>query len=184
MERKFSQYLALSSALRRAKVPNYGACATLLLECFLEDAGRLQASKVIARNVCEDSCFSQWRNEMIKGGWLIWNLNQHDKGQYFSGKKLIPYLNKEKFSSKEIATRDEVVATRDEVVATRDEVVATRDEVADLRFQLNLHEKRLAKIDEAVQELRLAVEPPETEEKRMTRERVAEKLSKLAVASN
>ncbi len=177
MERKFSQYLALSSALRRAKVPNYGACATLLLECFLEDAGRLQASKVIARNVCEDSCFSQWRNEMIKGGWLVWNLNQHDKGQYFSGKKLIPYLNKEKFSSKEIATKDDVVATRDEVVATR-------DEVADLRFQVNSHEKRLAKIDEAVQELRLAVEPPETEEKRKTREKVAEKLSKLAVASN
>ena len=168
--RKFMTYNALQLALRKECVSNHGSVARILLECFLEDGGRLQASKVIARGICEEGRFSLWRDELVKNNWLVWTVNQADKGQYYAGKKLLAYINKEKMSSKEIATKDDVVATR--------------DEVADLRSQLNSHEKRLAKIDEAVQELRLAVEPPETEEKRKTRERVAEKLSKLALASN
>jgi len=169
VERKFSQYIALSSALRRAKVPNYGACSNLLLECFLEDGGRLQASKAVAKKVCEEGRFSHWRDEMIRGGWLLWNQTQNDKGQYFSGKKLMPYLNKEKIFSKEIATKEEVSATR--------------DEVADLRAQLNSHEERFTKIDAAVQELRRAVEPPDSEEKRKAREKIAERLISLSVTN-
>ena len=147
-------------------MPNYGACANLLLECFLEDGGRLQASKAVAKKVCEEGRFSVWRDEMVKSGWLLWSQTQNDKGQYFSGKKLMLYLNKEKIFSKEIATKDDVIATR--------------DEVADLRAQLNSHEERFTKIDEAVQELRRAVEPPDTDEKRKAREKIAERLINLS----
>jgi hypothetical protein len=160
MERKFLQYLALSSALRRAKVPNYGACTTLLLECFLEDNGRLQASKAIARRVCEEGSFSNWRNDMIKKGWLVWSQSQTDKGQYFAGKKLISYVNKEKISSKEILTRDEA---------------ASKNEVEDLKERMN-------RIEEVVQELKKAMEPPETDAKKKARERAAERLTLLAKA--
>lgn len=158
MERKFSQYIALSSALRRAKVPNYGATSTMLLECFIEGGGRLNAAKTVARKVCDEGKFSIWRDEMIKGGWLVWSQNQNDKGQYFAGKKLIPYLNKEKLVSNE---------------------VATRIDVAELQAQLNAHEERLTRIDEVVKELKNAIEPPDTEEKRRARNRATEKLTKL-----
>jgi hypothetical protein len=113
VDRKFSVYKALAEALRRARVDSSGAVATLLLECFLEDNGRLQASKAIARRVCEEGSFSNWRNDMIKKGWLVWSQSQTDKGQYFAGKRLISYVNKEKISSRELATRDEVASKSD-----------------------------------------------------------------------
>lgn len=125
--RKFKVYNALQLALRKGKIPNHGSTATLLLECFIEDSGRLQASKVVSRDVCQEGKFSTWRDEMIKEGWLVWSQNQSDKGLYFAGKKLIPYLNKEKLATKEIATRDEII-TRDEVPSKR-EFDALRDKV-------------------------------------------------------
>lgn len=125
--RKFKVYNALQLALRKGQVPNHGSTATLLLECFIEDSGRLQASKAVSRSVCQEGKFSSWRDEMIKEGWLVWSQNQSDKGQYFAGKKLIPYLNKEKLATKEIATRDEII-TRDEV-PSKQEFDALRDKV-------------------------------------------------------
>lgn len=166
-QRRFKTYNALMLALRKGGVTNHGSTATLLLETFLEDNGRLQAAKVVSRGLCEEGAFSNWRNDMVKNGWLIWSQNQADKGQYFAGKKLVSYLNKEKLSSKEIATRDEV---------------ATKDEVQDLRAQLHTHEERLARIEVVVQELRRAMEPPETDEKRKERERAAERLALLSKA--
>jgi hypothetical protein len=109
-ERRFKVYQSLLLALKRAGVGSHGCTATLLLETFLEDNGRLQASKVVSRRICEEGAFSNWRNDMIRNGWLVWSSNQTDKGQYFAGKKLIPYLNKEKISSRELATRDEVAS--------------------------------------------------------------------------
>jgi len=160
VDRKFSVYKALAEALRRAQVDSSGAVATLLLECFLEDNGRLQASKAIARRVCEEGSFSNWRNDMIKKGWLVWSQSQTDKGQYFAGKKLISYVNKEKISSKEIVTRDEA---------------ASKNEVENLKERMN-------RIEEVVQELKKAMEPPETDEKKKARERAAERLTLLAKA--
>lgn len=136
-ERKYKVYNALEIALRKHKTPHSGATATLLLECFLEDNGRLNASKVVARGICEEGKFTCWRDEMIKSGWLVWNQNQGDKGKYFSGKKLIPYLNKEKIATKELATRDEIV--------TKDEV-PSKEEFDDLK-------EKVAKIEASMREI-------------------------------
>lgn len=132
--RRFATYNALEKILRRAQVSSSGAVATLLLECFMEDGGRLQASKVVSRNICEEGCFHVWRDEMVKGRWLAWSINQADKGQYHPGKRLVPYINKEKISSKEIATRDEIV-TRDEV-PSKEEFEALKDEVAKIKVSM------------------------------------------------
>lgn len=134
MDRKFVVYKSLAEALRRSKVESSGTVATLLLECFVEDRGRLQASKVISRGLCEDGKFSYWRDEMVKHGWLAWNINQIDKGQYTPGKRLISYLNKEKFATKEIATRDEIV-TRDDV-PSKEEFEALKDEVSKIKASM------------------------------------------------
>jgi hypothetical protein len=156
--RKFKNWNALQLALKRAGVTSHGSTATLLLETFLEDNGRLQASKVVSRRICEEGSFSNWRNEMLKNGWLIWSQNQSDKGQYFAGKKLVSYINKEKILSKEIITRDEA---------------ASKSEVENLKERMN-------RIEEVVQELRKSMEPPETDEKKKARERAAERLTLLA----
>ncbi len=145
MDRKFSQYIAVSSALRRANVSNYGMCATTLLEAFLEDSGRITASKVVARKLCNEGEFSFWRKQLIDKGWLIWSETQTDKGQYFPGKKLITYVNKEKMHSKEIVTKDEVLpraeaATKVELEAVKVKLDAIEASMKDVYDKLELGE--------------------------------------------
>lgn len=134
MDRKFMVYKSLAEALRRAKVVSSGTVATVLLECFVEDRGRLQALKVVSRGICEEGKFSHWRDEMVKNGWLAWNLNQVDKGQYSPGKRLISYLNKEKLATKEIATRDEII-TRDDV-PSKEEFEVLKDKVSKIEASM------------------------------------------------
>lgn len=167
VERKFSQYIAVSSALRRANVLNYGICATTLLEAFLEDSGRITASKVVSRGLCNEGEFSLWRKQLIEKGWLIWSETQTDKGQYFPGKKLMSYINKEKIFSKEIVTKDEVLSRAE---------AATKDELQELKARMN-------RIEDVVHELKDAVTPPDSEEKRLARERAAARLEQLAKAN-
>lgn len=167
VDRKFRVYKSLSEALRRSKVPNYGATSTILLEAFLEESGRITASKAISRGVCNEGGFSVWRKQLIEKRWIIWTQNQEDKGLYLPGKKLINYLNKEKLYSKELVTKDEVLSKRD---------AATKDELQDLKARMN-------RIESVVQELQKAVAPPDTEEKRNAREAAAKKLFELTKAN-
>jgi hypothetical protein len=166
-KRAFSVYQAIRKALERSIVGQAGATATLILEAFLEDSGRLTSSKVVSRGLCNEGEFSFWRKQLIDKGWLIWSEAQSDKGQYFPGKKLIPYINKEKINSREIVTKDEVLSK---------DKAATKDELQDLKARMN-------RIEEVVQELQEAVLPPDTEEKRLAREKAAARLGQLAKAN-
>lgn len=166
-DRRFKTYNAIEIALRKAKVIKPGAVATLILEAFLEDGGRLTASKAVSRGVCNEGEFSSWRKQLIENGWLIWSESQNDKGQYFPGKKMISYLNKEKIASKELVTKDEVLSKHQ---------AATKDELQELRARMN-------RIEDVVQELKEAVTPPDSEEKRLARERAAARLDQLTKAN-
>ena len=137
VDRKFRMYKALSEAMRRSGMKSYGALSTLILEAFLEDSGRLTASKVVSRSLCNEGEFSSWRRQLIEKGWLLWSETQSDKGQYFPGKKLMPYVNKEKISSREIVTKDEVLPRAD---------AATRVELEEVRVKLNAIEDSMKKI--------------------------------------
>jgi len=167
VDRKFRMYKALSEAMRRSGMKSYGALSTLILEAFLEDSGRLTASKVVSRSLCNEGEFSAWRRQLIDKGWLVWSETQTDKGQYFPGKKLLQYINKEKISSKEIVTKDEVLPKSE---------AATKEEFQALKA-------RMSRIEDVVQELKKAVEPPDTEEKRLARERATARLDQLAKAN-
>lgn len=166
-ERKFVSYNALYKSLGAAGVSKSGATATLLLELFLEDGGRLQASKVVSRGICEEGHFSEWRDGMVKAGWLVWSHTQADRGLYFAGKRLASYLNREKLKTQEIATKQDLAGKAD------------RDEVQELRAMLNEHEERLAKIEDVSRRLQQAIEPPDTPEKSALRKECASALSKL-----
>ena len=163
-KRAYVVYQPLRKALERSGVSAGGATATLLFEIFLEDSGRLLASKVSSRGLCAEGEFGKWRKELIDKGWLVWSEKQEDKGFYTPGKKLLRYINKEKLASKELVTRDQVLMKED---------AATRDEVQDLKARMN-------RIEEVVQQLQRAVLPPDSEEKRIARVEAAEKLAFLS----
>lgn len=165
--RKFMTWNAAQLALRKQKVPAHGGTATLLLEAFLEDSGRLTASKVVTRGLCNEGEFSSWRKQLVDKGWLIWSETQNDKGQYYPGKKLMRYINKEKIISREVVTKDEVLSKAE---------AATKEELQELKV-------RMSRIEEVVQELQQAVIPPDTEEKRLAREKAAARLGQLAKAN-
>jgi hypothetical protein len=166
-DRRFLCWNSVQLVLKRASVPCHGKTATLLLETFIEDSGRLTASKVVSRGLCNEGEFSAWRKQLIEKGWLIWSETQSDKGQYFPGKKLMPYVNKEKISSRELVTKDEVLPKSE---------AATKEEFQALKA-------RMSRIEDVVQELKKAVEPPDTEEKRLARERATARLDQLAKAN-
>lgn len=160
-ERKYTVYNALEIALRKLKMPNSGSVARVLLECFLEDGGRLQAAKVVARGICEEGKFSLWRDELVKNNWLVWSLSQMDKGHYHSGKKLLPYVNKEKLASREIVTREDILPK---------EEIATKMELQQTQNELEAVKERLSKVEDAIErgvEVFLDENPPKTAERRL-----------------
>ena len=145
-DRKFAVYNALEVALRRCKIEKAGATSTLLLETFLEDGGRLKASKVYSRELCEEAHFMVWRKLLIQKEWLVWSESQADKGQYHPGKKLIPYINKEKIAQKEIVTKDEVPSKADfntlkqELSDTKNRVTTIEESMKSVYSKLKLGE--------------------------------------------
>jgi hypothetical protein len=168
--RKYKTYNALQLLLSRSGIEKSGAVATLLLETFVEDGGRLPASKVVARGICEEGKFVSWREGMIRSGWLVWSQTQADKGQYFVGKKLARYVNKAKEETKEFVTRDEVLHKSQ--AASKAEVSELRDDVQDLKAQV--HE-----IQTLLVELKRLQAPPPTAAAQMRSAEIVEKLDAL-----
>jgi hypothetical protein len=143
--RKFRTWNAVQLALKKSKLPNHGTTATLLLETFLENDGRLLASKVISLGLCEEGLFREWRKNFLDREWLKWSEAQTDKGQYYPGKKLLPYINKEKLLSKEIVTKDEVLskheaATKAELQEVKERLSKVECGVEEIYRKLNLGE--------------------------------------------
>ncbi len=168
-------YNALMLALRRAKQPFFGAHATFFLEVFLENDGRILSSTVYARGLCEDGQFRDWRKSLIEKEWIIWSESQADKGIYFPGKKLIPYINKEKIFQKEIATRESVEKLRSDL-DSRIDAKADRSEVMELK-------ERMSKFEEIARRLEAATGDPITTEKIADQKACAAEMKRLALAN-
>jgi dGTP triphosphohydrolase len=188
-ERRFTCYNALEVSIRRGGVLSPGATATLILEAFLEDRGRIVASKAVARGLCKEGEFWQWRKTLIEKGWLQWSQTQQDKGQYFPGKKLMPYVNKEILAQKEIATRESVEqvraekADRSEFQETKKKLEATSSKLEETSSKLEATNRALAEIADSVRELQEALIPPETPAKKKARERAMDRIAARATAN-
>ena len=154
--RTYGVYQALRKAIGRSGISPEGTTASLLLESFLERDGRILASQVVARGLCEEGKFRDWRQQLIVKEWLIWMEIQDDKGKYYPGKNLICYINKEKMASKEIATKDEVLSKN--VAATKKELEVVREKLAKTDMELDTVKEKLANADErfAINDERLA----------------------------
>lgn len=173
--RSFKVYQSVRKALERQKIDKAGATATLLLEAFMECDGRILASTVYARKLCDEKQFRDWRKNLIEKGWLFWSESQTDKGIYFPGKKLVPYINKEKIAQKEIATRESVEKLRSDLDSKID-AKADRSEVIELK-------ERMAKFEEIARRLEAATGDPITTEKILTQKACAAEMKKLTLAN-
>jgi hypothetical protein len=187
--RKFKTYNSLQLVFARSKFQSSGALATLLLETFIEHDGRLVASTVYARGLCDEKQFRDWRKNLIDKQWIIWCETQTDKGVYFPGKKLMPYINKEKIAQKEIATRESVEKVRSdldskiekkadssELLETKQKLDITSKELQETKSKLEDTNRVVAKIAKAVRKLQQAKEPPITDEKIAMQEQAAHEL--------
>ena len=195
-ERRFTCYNALEVSIRRGGVLSPGATATLILEAFLEDGGRIVASKAVARGLCKEGEFWQWRKTLIEKGWLQWSEAQQDKGQYFPGKKLMPYVNKEILAQKEIATRESVEQVRAEKAdrsefqetkkkldATSSKLEETTSKLEETSSKLEATNRALAEVADAVRELQEASLPPDTPQKKAAREKAMTRIVARAAAN-
>lgn len=142
-KRKFLTWNAIQLALKKSSFLNHGTIATILLETFLENEGRILSTQVVSRGICEEGKFREWRKELIDKEWIKWSETQMDKGQYYPGKKLMSYINKEKSAQKELVTKDEVLskneaATKIEVEVLRNEIHQIKDSMEKIYDQMGL----------------------------------------------
>ncbi len=171
--RRFVTYNAMYKAISASKISNSGSHATLFLETFLENDGRMLASTVYAKGLCEEKKFREWRASLIDKGWLIWKESQDDKGLYFPGKKLLHYINKEKIAQSELATRSSVEKIREEI-DLKLSAKADKSELLELK-------ERMTKFEEIARRLEIATGDPVTDEKISVQKACAAEMRKLAL---
>jgi hypothetical protein len=176
--RSFTVYQSVRKALERQGIHKAGATATLILEAILVGDGRLVASTVYARGLCEEKQFREWRKNLVDKGWLVWCETQTDKGAYYPGKKFIPYINKEKLAQKEIATRESVEKVRSDL-STKIDTKADRSELEATKAELAGFRARMLKFERLAQRLAVATGDPITAHKIEEQKRCAEELNQL-----
>jgi len=146
IDRKYSVYNTMQAALRRAGFEKSGVLTTLLLETFLEYDGILTAKRVEDLGLCESEGFKAWREPLIKAGWLQYDhefAKATKKGSLHQpGRKLVRYVNKERANTQELASKRYV-----------DKRVEQTDE-------------RLTALENLVDVIIEAFDPPGNEEKR------------------
>lgn len=162
--RKYMGYESLRMALSRSDIKDSGTTAHLLLETFVRGNGKLYAQNVVIKKLCAFGGFKSWRDDLIKKGWLEFNYSSakisNDYSTHLPGKKLIKYINREKFVSKELVTRDQVLPISE--AATKNEVANLRKELDDTREKLEI---RTTALENTVRKLIDIQDPPVTKEK-------------------
>lgn len=151
-QNSFKSYHGLLQALHRQKVMNPGIVATTLLEVFIHMNGDMKASFIQGKGLCEPGKFTEWRENLIKKGWLSYTIGAYSRHQ--PGPKLIKYINKEKSFSCELASIPDV----QNLVSKAREEMATKEELAQVKERVSL-------LEEAVKNMIEEFDPPVTEEK-------------------
>ena len=146
-----SEYITsnrVKCALARASVKSPGAVATLLLDTFIKNSGRLRAAEVYSKKLCEQGKFYAWRKELCDKNWLIFELTNVGKvSRYYPGKKLVKYINQEKEASFEIATTKDLnkleLETQEKILS-----LPTRKEFETLKEKVDRAEKAIMNLIE------------------------------------
>jgi hypothetical protein len=119
-KRTFSSYQQVLMTMKRSNIKDPGVTATLLLETFVHRNGDLRATTVVHKGLCDEGKFIDWRDDLIKKGWLCYSIGDYSK--HTAGPKLVKYINKEKLVQSEIATMADVNVVDRKVTALQEEV--------------------------------------------------------------
>ncbi len=178
---------ALGNAKRTHKVIEYSApavVARLLLEAFLFEDGNINSEWFVREKACSFGKFTKLRDRLIADQWIHF---REDSRRYFAGVRLQPHLDVLKVSKTATLAQLEAFSLQK---ADRNELrdldlkKADRNELehrlAETDSKLAETNKRIDAIAVAVRELQDAMIPPDTPEKRNTRENSAQKIAMLA----
>lgn len=170
-KRSYSVYKTMRVAVKRSGIENPGPTASVLLEAFLDFNGSLKADTLYNRKICVRGRyqFTDWRDELVKKDWLRFEVfEEQKKVRYSCGPKLFKYINREKISREEIATKYELQRL-EEKMATKKEIshLATKKEVSQLEEKIKAQDQKLEAQDQKLDWIIEMFDPPTGEEKRV-----------------
>ena len=158
IHRAFKVYKTVESALRRDGFTRPGALATELLQMFLERDGEIRSTKFISKKICDDGEFSILRRKLIEKRWIIWSESQSYKARCYAGKRIIPFINREKIASEELVTKNDIIPK----AVLESELQSTKAKLSDVERRLSKIE---ATIDRGITRF-LEKNPPDTPSRR------------------
>lgn len=171
---------AISYMKRQHKITEYASptvIARLLLEAFLYEDGDVNSEWFVHEKACLKGRFTKLRDRLIVDQWLHF---REDSKRYFPGTRLKPHLDalkETKFVSiMQLEAFENKKADRSEI---HDLNLRKADKV-ELERRLAETNTRIDAIAVAVRELQDAMIPPDTPEKKATREKSALKIAALA----
>ena len=152
----------------------YGGLATILFDTFLKNNGYLSSKDYYdSKFEVPGKTYTDWIHELKEARVLVqYKTDGNSKGSDFirfsAGPLIVEYINAEKTKTREVALVSEVALASE---------VPSKAEFEELKA-------RMCKVEEAVQELKEASEPPDTEDKKVRRKVATDKLTKLALVNS
>ena len=151
---RYTQWDNLRKALKNNKIEPNGKIATILMDCFIRLDGKLRIASFHDKGLCQKSGeFYEMRKKLKSKGWLEFDNDANGKLiRYYPGKKLIKYINREKTTQFELATKDEIGA------------LAANVELKDLALkgQIDKLNERMSMAEKAILALINKYDPPGT----------------------
>lgn len=174
-QKQYKNYIAMKCKLKRSSqlhscLKPYSALTTLLFDTFLKHNGYLSSKDYnSSRAKISGKNYSDWIHELKEAHILVQFKTEGSRGSDFirfsAGPLIVEYINAEKSKTREIAVVTDVPSKAD--------FETLKADAAELKA-------RMCKVEEAVQDLKEASEPPDTEDKKVRRKVATDRLTKLA----
>jgi hypothetical protein len=171
---------ALGHAKRSRKVTEYVSpvvVARLLLEAFVYEDGNINSEWFVREKACPLGKFTKLRDRLIADQWIHF---REDSRRYFAGVRLQPHIEILKETKTATLAQLEAFSLQKADKSDLHDLDLKKADKAELELRLAETNSRIDAIAVAVRELQDAMIPPDTPEKKNTREKSARTISALA----
>jgi hypothetical protein len=171
------EYKSLKDAFVHAVYPAPARLARLLLEAFIYEDGNINSEWFVREKACSNGKFTKLRDRLIADNWIYF---REDSRRYFVGVRLQPHIEVLKENKTATLAQLEAFSLQKADKSEIYDLDLKKADKAELEQRLAETNKRIDAIAIAVRELQDAMIPPDTPEKRATREHSARKIAALA----